>query len=317
MTDAAQLVRYDDLAHRRRAYVQNGYVVAPALIDEELCERAIACFRKEIKPYRGYLYRQASANPERNLFDSAGHVVNSLLNPLSVDGRRFPAFRSITEQVLTRPALFEAVAELYDEPGVLVQSMYFEGNPATWPHQDCYYLDDDSPGRLLGAWIALEDIDERAGRFYIAPGTHRLAVGENAGDLGIVEHHAAYKNLMASIVASDSVSLDAPALRRGDVLFWNSRVIHGAFAPSDVRFSRNSYTAHFIPESSRFVQYQRIPVHIEPQMLSGKPVCRPKDQNRTMNRWMLRLESRLPGLFPWLKRRVIAWKMRRCQRLGT
>jgi len=311
--DAVRVASVDGAEERRRYYAENGYVVLPGLIDGDLCEKAMASFRSEVKPFSGYLYRQASANPERNAFDSAGSVSNSLLNPLSVDGRRFPAFRSMSDEILSQGSLFDAVSELYAESAVLVQSMYFEGNPATWPHQDCYYLDDDSPGKLVGAWIALEDIEEAAGRFYVAAGSHRLDFGKNAGSLCIAEHHDAYKGLMSSIIESEALPLHAPPLRQGDVLLWNSRTIHGAFEPSDTRLTRNSYTAHFIPASSRFIQYQCIPIKFSPELLEGQAVCRPKDQSRAMNRWMLTLESRLPGLVPKLKKRVISWKIRRLQ----
>ena len=51
--------------------------------------------------------------------------------------------------------------------------MYFEGNPATQPHQDSYYLDASPIGTMTAAWIACEDIDAGAGRFYVCPGSHR------------------------------------------------------------------------------------------------------------------------------------------------
>lgn len=298
---------------RRQYYAANGYLVRPRLFDRDLCEKAITHFQREIKPYRGYLYRQASANPERNKFDFAGNVLNSLLNPLSVYGRSFPGFRAISEELLSQHSLFDAVSELYCEPPVLVQSMYFEANPATWPHQDCYYLDDDSPGRLMGAWIALEDIVEEAGRFYIAPGSHKLNIGRNVGDLSISKDHDAYKRLIMTTIESAAMELRAPVLRCGDVLFWNSRIIHGAFEPLDARITRNSYTAHFIPATSHLLQYQCITMKTNPDFNSGVAICRPKDQNRVRNRWMLTLESWLPTLFQKIKRQFIFWKIQRSQ----
>jgi phytanoyl-CoA hydroxylase len=296
-------------ATRLQYYADNGYLVRRGLIEQSICDRAINCFRREIKAYGGHLYRQASANPEQNSFDSFGNVLNSLLNPLSVHGKRFPAFRAVSEELLSQHALFEAVSELISEPAVLVQSMYFEANPATWPHQDCYYLDDDSPGKLLGAWIALEDIKEEAGRFYVAPGSHKREVGRNIGNLGIAENHDRYKQLITATIESESMELRAPALKSGDVLFWNSRTIHGAFEPSNGRFSRNSYTAHFIPTSSRLMQYQCIPIKLNREVREKITLCRPKDQNRPRNRWMLALESSFPGFFQTLKKKAISWKL--------
>ena len=55
---------------------------------------------------------------------------------------------------------------------MIVQSMYFEGNSVTWEHQDSYYLDDEITGTMIAGWIALEDIECDAGRFFICPKSH-------------------------------------------------------------------------------------------------------------------------------------------------
>lgn len=305
---------YETLAtpeSRREYFQENGYVVHPGLLDPELCARAIRCFEREVKPYGGCMYRQASANPERHVFNATGSVMNSLLNPLSVDGRRFPGFRSISETILAGNELFQAVEELYSEPAVLVQSMYFEGNPGTWPHQDSYYLDADTPGMLTGAWIALEDIDAQAGRFYILPGSHRANVASNAGNLSIGVNHDRYKRIIHDLVESRRSDIAAPILRRGDVLLWSSRTVHGAAAPINAQITRNSYTAHFIPSSARFMRYECIPVAIDPSEVGGHRICRPKDQSRFINRTILALESRAPRIFPRLKKAVISREIRR------
>ena len=52
--------------------------------------------------------------------------------------------------------------------------MYFDKNAGTPPHQDGYYLDTLPVGNLTAAWIALEDIDERAGRFYVVPNSQSI-----------------------------------------------------------------------------------------------------------------------------------------------
>lgn len=49
----------------------------------------------------------------------------------------------------------------------LMQTMLFDLNTATRPHQDWYDLDSVPNGSLIAACIALEDIREEAGRFYV------------------------------------------------------------------------------------------------------------------------------------------------------
>lgn len=296
---------------RRSYFAENGYLVRPRLLRAELCRQAVSSFRSEIKSYQGYLYRQASANPEKNCFDGAANVLNSLLNPVSVSSRRFPSFRAASNCLLSDDHLFTAVAELLGEEGTLVQSMYFEANPATWPHQDSYYLDSERPGGLLGAWIALEDIAEEAGRFYVVPGSQRMGIGRNQGRLNIGAYHERYKQTIYDAIREQSLELRAPPLKRGDVLFWNSRTIHGALEPAGPGNTRNSYTAHFIPASSRLMQYQCIPISPRPDRIGGHAVCRPKDQDRRTNRWMMALEISAPRVFRFVKRELISRKINR------
>lgn len=292
-------------------YRENGYVVHPGLLPVDLCKQALSSFDREVKPFPGYLYRQASANPEKHKFDACGNVLNSILNPVSVSSRHFPDYRAASEALLCDDRLFAAIEELLREEAMLVQSMYFEGNPATWPHQDCYYLDSERPGHLVGAWIALEDIEQSAGRFYIVPGSHRLEAGRNQGSLNIGEHHERYKQYVGDIIREQSLEVRAPELKRGDVLLWDSRTIHGALAPRGCAKTRNSYTAHFIPLSSRLVQYQSIPISLRPERIRGHAMCRPKDQDRRSSRLVMTMEKQAPRAFQYVKRRITSWKIDR------
>lgn len=297
-------------ADERRAYFhENGYVVRPGLLPVDLCERALSSFHREVKPSPDYLYRQASANPEKHNLDDRGNVLNSILNPVSVSSRHFPDYRSASETLLCDDRLFAAIEELLREEAMIVQSMYFEGNPATWPHQDCYYLDSERPGNLIGAWIALEDIEQSAGRFYVVPGSHRLEAGRNQGSLNIGKHHERYKRFVGDIIREQSLEVRAPELKRGDVLLWDSRTIHGALSPRDRGKTRNSYTAHFIPLSSRLVQYQSIPISLRPERIRDHALCRPKDQDRQLSRWIMATEIRAPRVFQYMKRKIISWKI--------
>lgn len=294
---------------RRKYFQEHGYVVYPRLLNAELCDRAVGMFRKEIKPYRGFIYRQASANPERHIFTSAGSMLNSLLNPVSVNGRLFPEFRKVSQELLSQDSLFSAVGEILGEPGAIVQSMYFEGNPATWAHQDCYYLDSDREGSMVAAWIALEDIAEEAGRFYVVPGSHKIQMPRNGNEFNIALNHDNYKALVLDVMAKHRLEMRSPALKKGDVLLWASRTIHGAFSPKSHAFTRNSYTAHFISSSTNLFQYQCIVKKINPSMINGHAIALIKDQNRSINRLAFLIERTFPTYVQKIKKKLVAWNI--------
>lgn len=297
---------------RKKYYADNGYILYPGLIDSSMCDRAIQAFADEVKPYRGYLYRQASADPEKHKFTSAGSILNSLLNPVSVNGGKFPGFRRISHALLSQDTLFAAVEELMGEPAAIAQSMYFEGNPATWAHQDCYYLDSDREGSMIGAWVALEDIAVAAGRFYVAPASHLIEMPRNADEFNIALNHNKYKSLVLDIIEKYKLELRAPILKKGDVLFWNSRTIHGAFTPQDHAFTRNSYTAHFIPASGKLLQYQCVARELDYSYVNNHRIALIKDQNIFWNRLSFLLEQTFPAVIKTLKHYIISKKIEAC-----
>src|SRR5437763_15580483 len=82
-----------DPAAVRDYYNREGYVVIRDLIGHAACDQMRAVFEGEVKPFDGYIYRQASANPERHVRTQFGYMLNSILNIHAVDPRFFPTFR--------------------------------------------------------------------------------------------------------------------------------------------------------------------------------------------------------------------------------
>lgn len=300
----------DDPEAWREYYAEHGYVVIRNLIPVPTCDQARTAFVNEVKPYNGHLYRQASASPERHRLSPHGYVLNSLLNLQDIRRSRFPQFYEAGMNVLTSAPLLEAVQALFHEPGRLVQSMYFEGNPVTWAHQDTYYLDSDRLGGMTGAWIALEDIHHGAGRFYVYPGSHRIDMVRNGGDFDIAFNHLRYKQLVIDVINRHGLECRVPALNKGDVLFWSSKTIHGSLETQSEEHSRNSITAHFIPLSTQFVQYQTRVRKLHLRQERGLEVHSPKDQNRWLNRAALRAEVLLGPAFQFAKKSAVKFVTR-------
>jgi len=275
-------------------YLQYGYVVVRGLVSVEAIERANALFDTEILPSKRFIYRQATANPERHVWTPNGFMLNSLLNLQSLDPRHFGGFRRAAQQVLTDAGLQCIVKEFFGEAGKLVQSMYFHGNPVTWPHQDTYYLDSEHLGSMSAAWIAAEEIAPGAGRFFIYPGSHKIDMQKNAGDFDIAFHHDRYKQLVKDVVRDQKLSCRAPALATGDVLFWHARTIHGSLPTTQPDRSRRSFTAHYIPQSHRLFSWQSTFKKLEHGVFNGMRLQYPKNQSHKLNRAILFAETRFP-----------------------
>jgi phytanoyl-CoA hydroxylase len=275
-------------------YLEYGYVVVRGLVSVQAIEKANALFDTEILPSKRFIYRQATANPERHVWTPNGFMLNSLLNLQSLDPRHFGGFRRAAQQVLADASIQAIVKGLFGEAGKLVQSMYFHGNPVTWPHQDTYYLDSEHLGAMSAGWIAAEEIAPGAGRFFIYPGSHKIDMQKNGGDFDIAFHHDRYKQLVKDVIRNQGLRCRAPALTTGDVLFWHARTIHGSLPTTQPDRSRRSFTAHYIPHSHRLISWQSTFKKLEHGVFNGMHLQYPKNQSHTLNRAILFAETRFP-----------------------
>ncbi len=285
-------------------YNQNGYVVVRNAVHVDQCDKVVQVFEREVKPYKGHIYRQASGSLEKHIFTAGNHMLNSILNVQSMNPTHFKAFRKSGIEVLTTVVVQSALNNIFGEQPKLVQSMFFDGNPKTWAHQDTYYLDSEN-FNMAGVWFAMEDIAPDAGRFYIYPKSHKIDLSKNGGDFDIAFNHDRYKELVINIIKEKNLTLVAPALEKGDVLIWHAKTLHGSLPTIDLNKSRKSFTGHFIPQSERLLQYQSRIKTVHLQTKNGMQVNFPKDLNRFKNRVIFSLERHFPSTFAEIKRQLI------------
>jgi phytanoyl-CoA hydroxylase len=286
-------------------YNDNGYVIVRGAIEKSLCDEVSRHFSSEIKSYRGPLYRQTTGLAEANDFTPQGHVLNPVLNIQDLQSAAFPHFRSKGLDIITHKHVQDIVSSLLGEPGMIVQSMAFEGNPATWAHQDSYYLDSTSLGRMTAGWFAIEDIAPGAGRFFIYPKSHLMLMGKNSAEFDYAYHHQNYKDSILDIIRAHGLKCRAPALGKGDILFWNSMTVHGSLDTTTPAASRRSLTAHYVPASAGLLQFQKRERQLQLATINGIAVHCPKSQERFLNRLVLSIAYRFPGPFKAIKRLAI------------
>jgi phytanoyl-CoA hydroxylase len=228
-------------------YAENGYVVVRDLIPMAKIAALRAVYQRDIVPSRYPFFRQSTNAYEPNRLSATGYVRQSFLD--IHDYACYPDFSALARDIFCAPELSAALCRITGFPAfALMQTMLFDLNAATPGHQDYYYLDSVPNGNLIAAWIALEDIDERAGRFYVLPGSQRLEFGAKLPG----RTHAQWLASIRDYLEAHVTELAAPALRTGDVLFWNSRTVHGSLPTRDEAFSRKSLTAHYLPEGYEY-----------------------------------------------------------------
>jgi phytanoyl-CoA hydroxylase len=282
-------------------YEENGYVVIRGLIPKTNCDLATQVFDTSVRTYDGYLYRQTGGNPEHHKINDRGYIINPILNLQDVPLEKLAKFRERGLDILTHENVQSFLNTLYGEPAQVIQTMYFEGNTETWAHQDTYYLDSENLGTMIAGWYALEDIQPGAGRFFIYPKSHLIDISKNGGDFDVAFNHPKYKALVLEIIEKFNLECRAPALQKGDVLFWNARTIHGSLATKQPEYSRSSLTAHYIPASNQHIQFQSRILKMDLRPYNGVSVSHPKTLESLKNRCILFFETRFPKAFQTLK----------------
>lgn len=206
---------------------------------------------------------------------------------------------------------------MFGEPGRLIHTMYFDGNQNTWPHRDSNYLDSEQIGTAIGVWVAVEDIHSGAGRFYVYPKSHRIAVPMEETGQEIDPNSKHYKDGMRQYLATSDLVCIAPALSQGDILLWSSKTIHGSLESTAPQYSRRSFTAHYIPESHEFVWFQKFQSRTKTRLVNDVKISLHGDQTNSgkqmFYRWRLRFPKTaqaLQNITNSRKQMIHRWRLR-------
>lgn len=229
-------------------YETNGYVVCENLVSTDLIDKLVNLYKEQIVPSKEPFFRQMTNKFEPNDVTEFGHVRQDFLDVHNY--QKFPEFSTTVKEILCSDAVQNILKQVTGSKGLdLMQSLIFDVSRETLAHYDGYYLDTASPGYALAVWIALEDIDERSGRFYVIPKSTNLNIDSEAQNW---THWEWMSRMHAYYEANLKDQAFAPALKKGDALVWNSKLIHGALPITDKSFSRKSLTAHFIPSEYEY-----------------------------------------------------------------
>jgi phytanoyl-CoA hydroxylase len=253
----------------RAALEAQGYVVLPRLIPADACAAVREAFRREVKPDEDFLRARPGINRRKPLFTEAGFVREPVSDFQSLPPERFPAFHKSGLALITHAELHRAARALMREDAVVVETNVYEGNPVTWTHQDEWYFDSAPAGRLLGCWIALEDVAEGAGRFFVYPGSHKLDMRGYGVGFDVSVDVRPYMRLVEDVIARERLAREAPALDTGDVVFWTAKTIHGTMESTDATKSRASMNLHLIPASCGYIRFGKHRVGLSVRDVDG------------------------------------------------
>jgi len=225
-------------------YQEEGYVIVPDLIPhariDHLVDR-LEHFKRMRRPFWSESIHQWIL-PE---LDERGLMTQSMENftRLWLSG----GLNAAGNDVLLGHEINDVMKTLEPQYGTFVHWLnhFFDRSTGSIDHIDHWYLDTDPPGKLIGAWIALEDIHPDAGPFRFFPRSHRMPEVQGLWEL---DHVAFVKHCTALCDRLEAQGLGKLAIiRKGTVVFFHPFLLHGAVEQKDPRYSRKSVTGHYLP----------------------------------------------------------------------
>ena len=208
----------------------------------------------------GFLIMRAVVAPSE-VEELLGHI-DELADPSLLRVHMLHRQLPIHERYLLHPRILDVVQALVGPDVLALQTMLFlkpPGSPGQGYHQDSFHIQ-TSPDSLIGAWLALEPVDDENGCLWIAGGSNHEPVYPDGS-----EHHRPGGHRLLSdiewITGSDDPDENRNALTRvarryaarevpvelepGDVGFFAGRVLHRSHANRSTDRYRRSFVAHY------------------------------------------------------------------------
>jgi ectoine hydroxylase-related dioxygenase (phytanoyl-CoA dioxygenase family) len=147
---------------------------------------------------------------------------------------------------------------IFEADPILTQSLNFEYGSEQEVHQNTAFVITNSPLKLAGIWIALEDIQPGSGELVYYPGSHawpdylfsgRFKHFDKERD-GIDQLHAWFAWIHAEAQRRD-VALQAFLPKKGDALLWHAGIAHGGSPITLPNATRRSLVGHYCPVGTR------------------------------------------------------------------
>ncbi len=230
----------------RDYYREQGYVVVRSLMTHSKIDAFLEQYER-VKSRRTFVYYSQSIHRAvRPALNEHGFITQSMQDATRLG--LAPRFSRAIKACIYDRAISEALTVIDGHAKhVSWQDMFFDLSTGTIEHADSWYLDTDPGGALVGAWIALEDIQPDAGPFFVMPGSHRA----RALSKDDFSDHEQFRLATLEQIKAHGYTPKAMPLAKGDVLFWHPSTIHGGFANVDPRYSRKSFTSHYFPLGMR------------------------------------------------------------------
>jgi hypothetical protein len=208
----------------REQYEGKGFVVVPSGLSPETMEA--------IKGAGG------PEQPEVYRYNKSGH-------------RWFESWKvsqAVRDAVYAEPVV-GMIRHLYDVEPRPFQTILFDRGSNQPLHEDAVHFDSHPRGRIVGVWLALEDMDLDNGPLCYVPGSQQKgfegwqASGHPAVEVGAQE--AEYRKYEAHLEKWYGPLKEPFVCKAGDAFVWGVDLLHGGWPVKDETRTRWSLVTHY------------------------------------------------------------------------
>ncbi|MDD9947566.1 MAG: phytanoyl-CoA dioxygenase family protein [Myxococcales bacterium] len=151
------------------------------------------------------------------------------------------------------PRLLRMCSLLLDEDPVLINSIGFKYGSQVGLHQDICAYHIHPANRLIGIWLAAEDVNAAAGPLGVFPGTHKAGMWKgwkNYPQTSLRTCHLDTRDAQAEFLAEvvEGVPRKPLVVNKGDAIFQHPLLTHGGDKIQDRAASRFSLVLHYSVE---------------------------------------------------------------------
>lgn len=148
------------------------------------------------------------------------------------------------------PRMLQMSSLILEEPPVLVSYIGFKWGSEVGVHQDLAAMHIHPKNRLVGVWLAGQDVDPLAGPLGVFPGSHRVPIWPGWNNYPQTNLRTCHLDTRASeeqylkdaVAGSQRVSLP---VKKGDAIFTHGLLIHGGDKIKDRGKTRFSSVLHY------------------------------------------------------------------------
>lgn len=150
------------------------------------------------------------------------------------------------------PRMLSVLSQFIGEDITAVNSMFINKPPGSSrhpPHQDLFYFPFRPAEKIIGAWTAVDHVNQENGCLYAVPGSHKAK---------ILYDHAGKKDALKMYHGVDEEDI-APLDKRvylemspGDTVFLHPYLLHGS-GPNVSKNYRKAITFHFANSSCEYI----------------------------------------------------------------